>query len=83
LKAPEPRNAGVGFRKNVVMSKAGIFCGGPGPFSNEHVLPEWIAELLQLQLVGVSTTKTGEPERLWTSVGSFGATVGAVCETKW
>lgn len=62
------------------MSKACIFCGGPGPFSKEHVLPEWTARLLNLQQVNVTVTKLGEPQVPWSSVGSFGAKVGPVCE---
>ena len=44
------------------------------------MLPEWAAKLLDLQKVNITVTKLGEPQAPWSSVGSFGAKVGLVCE---
>jgi hypothetical protein len=52
-----------------------FFCGGGRPFNQEHVLPEWIAQLLQLQRVEVTRRHLDGPVRAWQYVGSFGLTV--------
>ena len=62
------------------MAKQCIFCGGDGPFTNEHIMPEWTAKLLGLGRVSVSARKLDQPKRSWESVGSFGTTVAAVCK---
>ena len=62
------------------MTKACIFCGGPGPFSKEHVLPEWTAKLLKIKKVNVTITRQGLAQTKWASVGSFGAKIGPVCK---
>jgi hypothetical protein len=62
------------------VTRSCIFCNSSGPFTKEHVLAEWIARLVKLQRVTVTATKTGQPDKVWQSVGSFGAKVGPVCK---
>lgn len=63
------------------MAKTCIFCGGSGPFSNEHVMPEWTAKVVGMtgERVEVSGRRLDGPLRTWQSVGSFGTTVRGVC----
>jgi hypothetical protein len=65
---------------NTPVAKKCIFCGSRGPFSNEHLIPEWAAKLLNLKRVNVKVKKLGESQRPWISVGSFGAKVRRVCQ---
>jgi len=62
------------------MPKICIFCGEGGPFTAEHVLPEWIADLLKIQRVSITPSRMGQPLKPWFAVGSFGSTVKRVCE---
>jgi hypothetical protein len=65
------------------MAKACIFCGRRGPFSAEHVLPEWTARLIGVEegvRLQVHGKRYDEPEKTWQAVGSFGQTVRSVCE---
>src|SRR5262245_61112520 len=62
------------------MVKTCLFCGSPGPFSQEHVLPEWIAALLGVGRVQVKRQRLDTPASTWEKVGTFGHTVGNVCE---
>lgn len=62
------------------MPKRCIFCNGGHPFSQEHVLPEWIAQLLELGRVEVSRTIMDGPQDRWQKIGTFGHTIGDVCE---
>src|SRR5207249_4087328 len=56
-----------------------IFCGKGGPFSREHVLPNWTAELIGLRRVEVRRRVLDGPPTTWQKVGSFGHTVTSVC----
>ena len=61
------------------MPKVCIFCGGGGPFSAEHVLPEWTARLIGVRRVQVTSSKLGVRRRPWEAVGSFGHKISSVC----
>jgi hypothetical protein len=66
-----------------VAKKTCIFCGSRGPFSGEHVLPEWSARLIAVEpgvRLQVRGQKYDEPARTWGAVGTFGQVVRSVCE---
>jgi hypothetical protein len=64
------------------VAKTCIFCGGPGPFTKEHIIPEWAAKLLRVRRVRVTPRRLGVADKPWESVGSFGATVSRVCKKR-
>jgi len=68
------------WRPFSAMAKSCIFCGGGGPFSNEHVIPEWAAKVMKLKRVRVTPRKLGVAHKPYESVGSFGTTIGSVCK---
>lgn len=61
------------------MPKVCIFCGRHGPFSREHVIPEWAARLLSVGRLSVEPRRMGVSMRPWATVGTFGHTVNSVC----
>jgi hypothetical protein len=56
------------------------FCGGPGPFSSEHVLPEWTAKLLGLKKVYGTGQHHARGAIKMTAKESFGLKAGGVCK---
>ena len=57
------------------------FCGGRGPFTAEHVFPEWAARLVGAGRFAVRSARLNEPVRRWQAVRSFGFTVRDVCQS--
>ena len=68
-----------GIRICYLMPKVCIFCGRHGPFSREHVIPEWAARLLSVGRLSVEPRRMGVSMRPWATVGTFGHTVNSVC----
>ena len=62
------------------MAKKCIFCGKGGPFTREHVLPEWTAKLIGLGRVQVTREMQDRNSITWAQVGTFGHTVTSVCK---
>ena len=59
--------------------KVCVFCSGDGPFTAEHILPEWTARLLGVQRLQVQATRGDDLVKTWQAVGTFGTTVKRVC----
>lgn len=73
------------------MSRACLFCGAVGIFSDEHVIPQWLLKFLALpeddQLYqGVASTETGtlvEPPRIHSTFSFVEGRVCGECNSGW
>jgi hypothetical protein len=68
-------------RIRVVLTRRCGFCGGPGPLTLEHILPEWIArEVIRGERIGTVASSGFAPVvRRFDVVGTFGLKCRAVC----